>query len=133
MASVANETLASIGNDSDEEEEDDNNTSTTTQEDDDDDEAPSVPLGEHWSDGIFHPKEDPGSLFKEHFTSTCRSGVVCTEMQVPASYCNSPIKAWRQIFTISILEKIACIKSAAQAAPDWAHEILPDMTDFIRL
>ena len=63
--------------------------------------------GNQWSRGDFEPDQQPQELFEEQFTTTInRSGRTTTELQVPPGYANSPIKAWRLIFTNTILERL---------------------------
>jgi hypothetical protein len=65
-----------------------------------------APVGDCWSEGEFQPQRRPYDLFEAHFKSTNRSGRTKTGIQVPPAYANSPIKAWRLIFTNTILERI---------------------------
>jgi Transposase IS4 len=74
---------------------------------DNDDEV--APLGDRWfADMDFEPQvgQTPMALFKEHFTSTGRSGRDMTGLQCSPIDVNTPMRAWRQIFTNSILDKI---------------------------
>lgn len=91
-------------------------------------------LGDYWHIGDFFPPRDPQELFEEHFTSTNRSGRMKTGLQVPPTYANSPIKAWRLIFTNTILEKIVKHTNAygdLNAGPDiWTAIDKKDLTDF---
>jgi hypothetical protein len=61
---------------------------------------------DHWKKQDYIPTENPEEKFLEAFTLSCRSGVTRTGLQVSPAMANSPIKAWRLVFTAGILEKI---------------------------
>ncbi|KAG7353811.1 hypothetical protein IV203_003166 [Nitzschia inconspicua] len=66
-------------------------------------------LGDYWQDGEFIPSEVPEEMFQkftERFSSPRRPGERRTGLQVSEGMANSPIKAWRLIFTTAILERI---------------------------
>jgi hypothetical protein len=90
-------------------------------------------VGDYWVTGDFTPKEVPMEKFMEHFTSSCRSGVVRTGIQVSSGVANSPIKAWRLIFTAGILEGIVKHTNSygERYAKDWTPIGKKDLTDFI--
>ena len=67
--------------------------------DEDDEEGNNQVAGDHWKKQDFIPTENPSQKVLEAFTSSCRSGVTRTGLQVSAAMANSPIKAWRLIFT----------------------------------
>lgn len=79
--------------------------SSSDEETDDDDE----PLGDRWQEGLdFDPPagQKPTELFDATFTSSRRTsrtltGLLCSPIDV-----NTPMRAWRQVFTNSILDKI---------------------------
>ena len=104
------------------------------QEGGDDESSDDDILGDHWTPGDFTPPRDPEELFEEAFTSTNRSGKLRTGLQVPPSYANSPIKAWRLMFTNSILEKIVKHTNAYGeiygGADLWTPIDKKDLTDF---
>ena len=77
---------------------------STTEEIEDND----IPLGDTWDQGIeFQPIEpNPNQRFLEYYTSTSRTrskrvGLQCSPIDV-----NTPIRAWREIFKNTLLEKI---------------------------
>jgi hypothetical protein len=80
-------------------------TSSTTEEEDNTD----IPLGDTWDQGIeFQPMEpNPSQQFVlEYCTSTARNrcqqiGLQCSPIDV-----NTPIRAWREIFKNTLLDKI---------------------------
>jgi hypothetical protein len=79
-------------------------TSSTTEEEDNND----IPLGDTWDQGIeFQPMEpNPSQRFVEYCTSTARNhcqriGLQCSPIDV-----NTPIRAWREIFKNTLLDKI---------------------------
>jgi DNA polymerase III epsilon subunit-like protein len=65
-----------------------------------------VPSGDYWLEGNFEPQRDPRELFEEYVKSTNRSGKPMTGLQVNPAYANSPVKAWRMIFTNTILDRL---------------------------
>jgi DNA polymerase III epsilon subunit-like protein len=108
---------------------DDNDDDGGTTDDDDDEEI----VGDHWRTADFTPREVPMQKFTECFTSSCRSGVSRTGLQVSPAIANSPIKAWRLIFTAGILERIVrhTNKYGDRHAKDWTTITKKDLTDFI--
>jgi hypothetical protein len=65
-----------------------------------------IPMGDDWSEGDFVPDRPPQSVFNENFQLTNRRGKMRTGIQVPPANANSPVNAWRLVFTNTILEKI---------------------------
>ena len=92
----------------------------------------AVPDGDHWKKQDFIPTDNPSEKFLEAFTSSCRSGVTRTGLQVSPAMANSPIKAWRLVFTAGILEKIVSHtnKYGARNAKNWSPITKKDLTDF---
>lgn len=97
------------------------------------DEQANEIVGDYWSPGHFIPTEVPIDQFKEHFTSQCRSSVVRTGIQVSPGMANSPIKAWRLIFTAAILEKIIRYTNryGERNCKEWTTIEKKDFTDFV--
>jgi DNA polymerase III epsilon subunit-like protein len=88
---------------------DDNSSQSTGQssdEEDSDDE--DVPLGDRWEQGSdFQPAVPlPMERFQEHFTSSGRSRRQRTGLQCSPIDVNTPIRAWREVFKNTLLEKI---------------------------
>lgn len=104
----ANDSDAS-DSDSDDESVEDRDRATTEQAQDDnipiEEEAQEI-AGDFWEKRDFTPTEIPMEKFTHHFTSKSRSGVVRTGLLIAPAMANSPIKAWRLIFTARILERI---------------------------
>jgi DNA polymerase III epsilon subunit-like protein len=74
---------------------------------DEDEEGNNQIAGDHWKKQDFIPTENPSKNILEAFTALlCWSGVTRTGLQVSPAMANSPIKAWRLVFTAGILEKI---------------------------
>jgi hypothetical protein len=77
---------------------------STTEEEDNNE----IPLGDTWDQGIeFQPMEpNPSQRFEEYCASTARSrcqgiGLQCSPIDV-----NTPIRAWREIFKNTLIDKI---------------------------
>ena len=91
--------------------------------------------GDYWEKGDFIPTEIPGEKFKEYMTSSSRSASAKTGIQVSPASANSPIKAWRLIFTTTILERLPVVKHTnkygERHAKDWVPIMKTDLTDFI--
>jgi hypothetical protein len=73
-----------------------------------DEESKNVPLGDTWDQGCnFHPTElHPTKQSQEYFTSSLRNqpqriGLQCSPIDV-----NTPIRAWREVFKNTLLDKI---------------------------
>jgi Transposase IS4 len=82
--------------------------SSSSTSSEDEDITSSVPLGETWEKECeFQPSDPiPTQLIEEHFTATGRTrrqrmGLQCSNIEV-----STPLRAWRQIFMNSLLEKI---------------------------
>jgi DNA polymerase III epsilon subunit-like protein len=127
---------------SDEESEDEKEKAATEQVADDElgvgeeeevEESGTIIAGDYWEVGDFIPAVIPKEKFEEVFTSTCRSGVVRTGIQVSPVMANSPLKAWRLIFTATILEKIVKYTNAygEMHSKEWVPVGRSDVTDFI--
>jgi DNA polymerase III epsilon subunit-like protein len=74
------------------------------------DEDDEEPLGDRWLEGVaFEPpaSQKPSDLFLQSVTTTARrsdrtlTGLLCSSIDV-----NTPMRAWRQVFTNYILDKI---------------------------
>jgi DNA polymerase III epsilon subunit-like protein len=125
-------------NDSDNDNESDSDSDLDAEPDndvsDDSSDEDIAALGDYWRSGDFYPPRDPQELFAEYSTSSNRSAKLKTGLQVPSSYANSPIKAWRLIFTNTILEKLVKHTNAygeLNAGPDvWTPINKKDLTDF---
>ncbi|KAG7342954.1 hypothetical protein IV203_020899 [Nitzschia inconspicua] len=66
-------------------------------------------LGHYWQRGKFILSGVPEKIFQkfsERFTSPRSPGECRTGLQVSAGMANSPVKAWRLIFTTYILKRI---------------------------
>jgi hypothetical protein len=50
----------------------------------------------------------PSQLFQEHFTLSARSKRQRTEHQCSPIHVNTPIRAWREVFKNTLLDKIVC-------------------------
>ncbi|KAG7364663.1 transposase IS4 [Nitzschia inconspicua] len=94
-------------------------------------------LGDYWQDGEFIPSEVPEEMFQkftERFSSPRRPGERRTGLQVSEGMANSPIKAWRLIFTTAILERIVKHTNKygqKKLSLDWTPIDKADLTDFI--
>jgi hypothetical protein len=118
--------------------EDDNNRGRKRRRDDgnanssdEDEEGNNQIAGDHWKKQDFIPTDNPSEIFLEAFTSSCWSGVTRTGLQVYPAMANSPIKAWRLVFTAGILEKIVSHtnKYGYPNAKDWSPITKKDLTD----
>jgi DNA polymerase III epsilon subunit-like protein len=99
---------------------------------DEDESNEQAPAGDYWRKIDFVPLENPAEKFNAAFTSSCRSGANRTGLQVSPAMANSPIKAWRLIFTASILDRLVqhTNKYGYRNAKDWSPITRRDMTDF---
>ncbi|KAG7354197.1 PolC-type DNA polymerase III [Nitzschia inconspicua] len=94
-------------------------------------------LGDYWQDGEFIPSEVPEEMFQkftERFSSPRRPGERRTGLQVSEGMANSPIKAWRLIFTTAILERIVKHTNKygqKKLSLDWTPIDKAELTDFI--
>ena len=105
-------------------------------EEDEDEEAPStVPAGNRWEDDVqYWPwNPTPAQKFLHHFTSLNRSqrnktGLQCNPMDV-----STPIRAWRQIFTKTLLDKIVKYTNeyGEAKAKDWSDITRKDLELFM--
>jgi hypothetical protein len=100
-----------------------------------DEENNSVLLGDTWDQGCdFHLAElHPTKRFQEYFTSSLRNqqqriGLQCSPMDV-----NTPIRAWREVFKNTLLDKIvwytnkyrlAHAKRWKDISRIWSHSLL---------
>jgi hypothetical protein len=87
---------------------DDVSVSSSSSEEDNNETESTIPMGNSWRTGAtFTPvSPDPIQRFQQYFTSTGRSrklrnGIQCSPIDV-----NTPIRAWREIFKITFLDKI---------------------------
>lgn len=93
----------------------------------------STIAGDFWQIGDFVPTEIATEKFQEVVTSTGRSGAVRTGLQVSPVQANSPMKAWRLMFTNNILDKITRYTNryGELQCNDWQPIDRTDVTDFI--
>lgn len=84
---------------------DDGSVSSSSSESDDDS---TFHQGNRWKEGVdYNPgPEEPMQRFQEYFTSTGRSKRERTGLQCSPIDVNTPIRAWRELFKNTILEKI---------------------------
>jgi Transposase IS4 len=82
--------------------------SSSSTRSEDEDITSTVPLGDTWEKECeFQPSDpNPTQRFEEHYTATGHSrrqrmGLQCSNVEV-----STPLRAWRQIFTNSLLDKI---------------------------
>lgn len=82
--------------------------SSSDEDDDDGGGVAPLPLGDRWEKGAdFEPTvPSPSELFQEHFTSIARSRRQRTGLQCSPIDVNTPIRAWREVFKNTLLEKI---------------------------
>jgi hypothetical protein len=108
----------------------DNSVETT---DDDDDNI--APAGDKWEENFEFPPPCPlpSQLFQEHFTLSARSkhqgtGLHCSPIDV-----NTPIRAWREIFKNTLLDKIVCYTNeyGGVKAKPWKDIERKDLDAFI--
>ena len=108
------------------------------QEEDNEEESTSSssseePLGDVWERGVdFEPPlPTPADLFEQNFTR--RSNKIKTGLQCAIGSVNSPTKAWKQIFTNSILDKIVKYTNeyGEIMAKSWTNMTRDDLMDFI--
>jgi len=95
-----------------------------------------VPMGDYWSIGTFQPDHCPQDLFENFFKSKNRSGNLRIGLQIPSVYANSVIKAWRLIFTNTILDKLVKNTNSYGEihSPDvWTPIERKDLTDFFSI
>jgi hypothetical protein len=73
-----------------------------------DDEDILSPMGDKWQDNVdYRPSAPlPFQKFEEHFTSTGRSRRQRTGLQCSPIDVNTPIRAWREVFKNTLLDKI---------------------------
>jgi DNA polymerase III epsilon subunit-like protein len=96
-----------VNNDSSEDDSSRKSCSSSSDEDSDsDDDVP--PLGDRWEQGLdFQPAVPrPMERFEEEFTSSGRSRRQRTGLQCSPIDVNTPIRAWREVFKNTLLEKI---------------------------
>ena len=91
------------------------------------------PIGDQWQkDKEYNPQEPtPMQLFHQEFTR--RSKRIRTGLQCATGSVNSPLKAWKQIFTNSILDKIVTYTNdyGERMAKNWSSISRKDLIDFI--
>ena len=79
---------------------------------------------------------DSATDFKDHFRKKSRNSVgIRTGLQCSDSSVNSPMKAWRQIFTHAILERIVLYTNqyGSDQCKDWTGVCRQDITDFLAI
>jgi DNA polymerase III epsilon subunit-like protein len=95
--SVSGDSQSSIGSS-----DDDSESSSDTEDDEF-----LTPSGDAWQNNAnYSPLEAPLEKFRDHFTSTGRSRRMKTGLQCSSIDVNTPIRAWREVFKNTILEKI---------------------------
>jgi hypothetical protein len=102
----------------------------------DDNAAPeAMPLGNIWekNQDFCAPHPNPEDSFREYYTVASRSqklvsGLVCNPIDV-----NSPIRAWREVFKRTILDKIVNYTNeyGQLNAKDWQNITRQDLESFI--
>ncbi|KAG7373225.1 DNA polymerase III PolC [Nitzschia inconspicua] len=113
------------------------NAKTTTEQGKDDestnDEEFNEIVGDNWERADFIPPETPMDKFTEYCNFNRRSGRVRTGIQVSLSSVDSPIKAWRLIFSAEILGQIVkhTNKYGRRNARDWTPINENDLANFI--
>lgn len=116
---------------------DDNSTSDNSTAEDPTEETPSImtAAGDAWERNMdYRPSVPlPMAKFQEHFTSTGRSrrqriGLQCNPIDV-----NTPIRAWREIFKYTLLEKIVKYTNdyGCHHAKHWQDITRKDLEAFI--
>ena len=119
--------------------EDDDDTDNEVVDDNDSESSPIVEevevLGDHWKfDEVFlSPDPSPEQLFQEEFKRVSRTETVKTGLIAPIASVNSPLRAWRQIFTTHILDKIVQHTNdyGEFNAKNWTPISRQDLEDFI--
>ena len=111
--------------------------SVSTEEEDDDEEQAEEILGDRWEDSeAYSPDPIPTDRFQEHFSWTGRHrtkqmiGLNCNPVDV-----NTPIRAWRQIFTKAILDRIVghTNEYGETHCKSWTNITKQDLEDFIAI
>ena len=99
---------ATRGNDSDTSISDNSNSTDTSDGDTTDDDDSTTPAGDRWEENSqFQPSCPlPLQQFQEHFTSSGRSRRQRTGLQCSPISVNTPIRAWREVFKNTLLDKI---------------------------
>jgi len=123
---------------------DDSDASESGSDDDDDDvidsneynEAELAAVGDFWETKKgYKPDEGeiPGENFVGFYTSPTRTSKYRPGVQIPHASCNSPRKAWKQIFTVTILDRIVkhTNKYGERKSKEWTDITRTDLQDFI--
>jgi Transposase IS4 len=99
---------ATRGDDSDTSVSDNSNSTDTSDGDTTDDDDSIAPAGDRWEENSeFRPSCPlPLQQFNEHFTSSGRSRRQRTGLQCSPISVNTPIRAWREVFKNTLLDKI---------------------------
>ena len=100
----------------------------------DDDASVEAPQRLGWKLNTDFEGVNSKSNFEEMFRLTSQnSNVIRTGLQCSDSSVNSPMKAWRQVFTHAILEKIVLHTNqyGIKHCKDWPGICRQDITDFI--
>jgi len=110
---------------------------SSVETDDDDSTEEEILLGDRWEDSEdYTPSPIPTDRFQEHFSWTGRHrtkqnvGLKCNPMDV-----STPIRAWRQIFTKAILDKIVAHTNeyGETHCKSWTGITKPDLEAFIAM
>jgi hypothetical protein len=73
----------------------------------DDEDIFATPAGDTWQQNVdYIPSEIPLEKFKDHFLSSTRTRREKIGLQCSAIDVNTPIRAWREVFKNTLLDKI---------------------------
>jgi Transposase IS4 len=111
--------------------------SQSSEEDEEEEEPNTVPAGNRWEDSVHYSPSNPTPVqnFIRHFTSSNRSQRNKTGLQCNPIDVSTPIRAWRQIFTKTLLDKIVKYTNnyGEAKAKDWSNITWKDLEHFIAI
>lgn len=111
--------------------------SLSSNSDDNDEEDNASPLGDHWEvNKNYRPSVPiPSVQFKQHFTSSSRSRRNKTGLQCSPIDVNTPMRAWREIFKNTLLDKIVRYTNeyGHVSAKRWVDVTRKDLESFIAI
>ena len=109
--------------------------SSEEEEEEDHEDIAEDSLGSRWEDTVnYDPENIPMEKFQEHITHTRRTGSsVVVGLQCHPMDVNTPIRAWRQIFTRGILDKLVKYTNeyGARHCKTWSDISRKDIEAFI--